>query len=477
MLKAIAEGIHAAGKPIVAVAPTASAARDVLRKEGFSSAETAAKLLRDRALQSELQGGVLLVDEAGLLGVQDMDALLALAEQRDARVLLVGDPRQHGSVSAGDALRLLTRYAVEPAELTEIVRQRGTYREAVASVESGAVARGFSLLADLDALHEAPGEMRLIAAADAYLEAVRSGRSALLVSPTHREKDALVERVRDGLRADGRLGAAQHRVERLVDLRFSEAQKQDAASYRVGQVVVFRQHAKGSALKRGERARVCDVGFDGSVQVARADGSVAALPLDQGKKFSVFSVEHLNVARGELIRVTANGISADGRRLNNGAIFTVTGFTRSGDLKLSTGGVLDRTFGHVDYGYASTSHSAQGRTVDEVVIAMGRESTPASFYEQFYVTLSRGRHGVQLYTDDLAGVQRAVAQSRARGSAHELMQGALASDLRPMGEGELRRSRHRKIQRQRTSELGAGGAISHYALQREGVYAEDEYTR
>ena len=179
---------------------------------------------------------------------------------------------------------------------------------------------------------------------------------------------------------------------------------------------------------------------------------------------------------------TANGVSADGRRLNNGTVYRVAGFTRAGDMKLETGAVLARDFGHVDYGYASTSHSAQGKTVDEVIIAMGRASTPASFYEQFYVTLSRGRSGVQLFTDDLAGVREAVTDSRARGSATELVDGALSASLQPTRDAQAvlaRRVRWMKQEQSahRVTSVTPVAIAAEKTTEREAGYAQNEQAR
>jgi conjugative relaxase-like TrwC/TraI family protein len=135
----------AIGKPVVIVAPTAEAARGVLRQEGFTNAETVAKLLASPELQKQLQGGVLWVDEAGLLGIRDMTALLALAERYNARVLLAGDTRQHTSVIRGDALRILNIVAgIKAAEVSRIYRQRDKgYRDAVQALAVGNIKAGF----------------------------------------------------------------------------------------------------------------------------------------------------------------------------------------------------------------------------------------------------------------------------------------------------------------------------------------------
>ncbi|MEP7170960.1 MAG: MobF family relaxase, partial [Bacteroidota bacterium] len=90
------EAIHfmnKAGKIVYTFAPTAQASRGNLREEGFEDAETVAKLLSDKKLQDKLEDQILWVDEAGLLGTKDMKALLELATQKNARLILGGDTR------------------------------------------------------------------------------------------------------------------------------------------------------------------------------------------------------------------------------------------------------------------------------------------------------------------------------------------------------------------------------------------------
>ncbi len=76
-------------------------------------------------LKHELvEGAVIVVDEAGQIGGRQMSELLRLARERNARVILSGDTRQHGAVEASDALLAIERYSgVKPVELHTIRRQ------------------------------------------------------------------------------------------------------------------------------------------------------------------------------------------------------------------------------------------------------------------------------------------------------------------------------------------------------------------
>jgi hypothetical protein len=107
--------------------------------------------------------------------------------------------------------------------------------------------------------------------------------------------------------------------------------------------------------------------------------------------------------------------------VNNGSVGTVTGFTAGGGVVLAGGRVLDGGYGHLTHGYCATSHAAQGKTVDVVLVCQGAVSLPASSPEQFYVSVSRARERVTVYTDDRGALREAVSRSRPRPSATELV--------------------------------------------------------
>ena len=129
LMKEVAASVRAGGKEFHAFAPTAEAARSLLREEGFAGAETVAKLLSHPKMQESIKGQVIWIDEAGLLGTPTLRSVFHLAEKQGARVILTGDPGQHGAVQRGDAFRLLiTSGALPCPDVKDVRRQRATLR-------------------------------------------------------------------------------------------------------------------------------------------------------------------------------------------------------------------------------------------------------------------------------------------------------------------------------------------------------------
>lgn len=426
LLKEIDAGLRERGQRLIIRAPTAEASRTVLRGEGFSEADTVKKLLADTSLHAQLRGNVLWIDEAGMLGNRDMLALLRLAKQHGAaRVVLAGDPTQIRSVSRGDALRFLEENAgLSVARLEQIKRQRcPNLRAAVEAISQGNAGTAFTILDKAGAIHEGAVDDTRSALAKAYADRVSGPgglKSALVISPTHREGEALTMAIRDEMRERGQLGASDRSFIRTQNLSWTEAQKANAASYEPGLVVEFKRG--GSGFRTGERVRVANVDtLHGQVTVDKKDGTQRLLPLSDVEHFQVYALKDMPVAIGDRLRVTENGHTKGGAaRLTNGDVVTVAAITPSGDILTDTGKMLPAHFGHLTHGYVTTADAAQSKTVDAVFVAIGNDSIGATDMRRIYVAISRARDEAHIYTQDKASVLRAAQRDTPRRSATEI---------------------------------------------------------
>jgi conjugative relaxase-like TrwC/TraI family protein len=433
MMAEACEAIERTGTHVGVFAPSADASRGVLRGEGFAEADTVARLLKDERMQAGLEGQVIWVDEAGLLSSRTTAELFALAGRIDARLVLSGDRKQHGSVERGAALRLLEEEAgLKPVEIKEIQRQKGDYKNVVAALSEGRVTEAFRQLDRLGWVREVGDEARYGMLADDYAATVASGKSALIVSPTHAEAARTTNAVRERLMAQGTIGHEERAFSVLKNLNLTQAERADVANLRAGDVLVFHQNAKGHAS--GDRVVVGEV----------------PPPVSEAAKYQVFHATSLALAPGDVVRVTRNGKTADGRhRLNNGALYGVAGFDARGDIVLANGWTVGKEFGHLAHGYCVTSHASQGKTVDRVFVSESSQSFPAASREQFYVSVSRGRESAVIYTDDKAALKAAVGVSDDRTSATELVRDRVARQARLPERDEPRRdgARAREIER------------------------------
>ena len=402
-------------------APTAAAA-DVLRKDGFESATTLQKLLMDSESQWVNHRTVIVLDEAGAVGLEDMKKVFDLARDRGARLILSGDTGQHSAVPRGDALRILeqhSRYSF--GQLSTIRRQlRADYLEVVELAANQKPEAALQRLEQMGAVTEAPsiGHNASLyqSAADAYLQSVNKGKTALLVSPTWGEIEAVTEQVRNALKAQARLSVTEHSVTALDSLSWTEAQKRNVHQYEAGQKILFLRDGHGFA--KNQTAEVVEAGTH-ALRVKKEDGTTVELNPARlaANSVDVCLARELKVSRGDKLLLQANDRP---HRLVNGQIVEVDKI-ENGQIHLADGRTLPPEYRRFCHGYAVTSHASQGKTVDDVFLVASSKSFAAVNREQFYVSISRGREHCHVFTDDKELLQRRVGDSRSRAAALDLV--------------------------------------------------------
>ncbi|MFI1919306.1 MobF family relaxase [Nocardia sp. NPDC020380] len=122
-MKAVATAWRDSGRDVIALAPSASAARELSARLGVP-ARTIHKLLAQDAFgvpTGITPGAMLLVDEAAMAATFDLDALLRLATTGGAVIRCVGDPEQLSAVESGGIMRTLAHDNRAPS-LSQLVR-------------------------------------------------------------------------------------------------------------------------------------------------------------------------------------------------------------------------------------------------------------------------------------------------------------------------------------------------------------------
>ncbi|AMV40245.1 MobF family relaxase [Planctomyces sp. SH-PL62] len=404
------QAMRLAGEEVTYLASTAEAAK-VLNKEGFE-AVTVAHFLLDERMQERAKDGRVVIDESSLLGHRDAYRLFGLAAEKNLKLNFVGDSRQHGSVARGSLLHVLTTYGgITPFTIATIKRQKGShYRKAVEALAAGETVSGFDQLDRLGWVKENREGDRYWHLANEYVQAINDKKTALVVSPTHAEGERITREIRRQLRLAKKLGKEERAFTRLVARNLSEAERGDARNYQGGDVLQFHQNAK-QGFGKGDR-----LAFSG------AEDARAGLPVGEAARFQVYRPETIHLAKGDLIRFTANGRSLDGKhKLTNGSSYRVAGFTEGGNIRLENGWVVGKEEGHFRHGYVETSFGSQGKTVDRVILGMAAISLPAINREQMYVSSSRARERLTLYTDDKEAVREGIQRSSAKIAALDLV--------------------------------------------------------
>ena len=172
-------------------------------------------------LQADCRNKVLVVDEYSLLSLRQLHDLTALVRRQNARLIFSGDSRQHLSVEAGDAARIVERETPVRVVDLKIIRRQvpAKYRAAVQSLADGRTAKGLKQLdalgavvevTDRDARHARMVDDYLSASAETKTIETRHGKKSarkdcIMVAPTWAEIDDLTDIVRDRLKQGGEL--------------------------------------------------------------------------------------------------------------------------------------------------------------------------------------------------------------------------------------------------------------------------------
>jgi hypothetical protein len=323
----------AAGRgPVIGITPSQSARNTLAAKvpESYNTAQFLGHLPGERGARGPInitEGTLLLVDESSMIPTPDLSDLVALAEARNAKMVLAGDTEQLQAVENGGAMPLLAD-ALGYVRLPDPVRFRAAWEQAASlRLRTGDT----SVLAEYDqhgrVIAGDPEQMTDAAAAD-YVALTLGGTDTLLMAAEHGLRRELSRRIRDDLI---HLGLVQ------ADTAVRIA---DGAEASVGDLIVCTKN-------------------DHSVQAGEPGRSLA---------------------NGDLLRIEA--ITPVGLQVRR----ALDADPRTGQRRWTDRNFLYANYQDAELGYAVTDHVAQSRTVHTgLAVITGTEDR-----QHAYVALTRG---------------------------------------------------------------------------------------
>ncbi len=214
-------------------------------------------------------GGLILFDEAGMLGSRQMDRLLQAADKAQARLILIGDDRQIPPLTAGQPFRVLGDQMPEAvATLVQTYRQKDPIdRQATLDLRAGAAEQALAAYDQRGQIGFEKGRKATLKAVAADFATWRAkdkndGKTGIVLTNTSADAAYVNEKVRDRLNEAGALG--RERKVRTADgvTRFAE-----------GDQVILRERltdAEGAVTYPGATGRVTalsktqmDIALDG----------------------------------------------------------------------------------------------------------------------------------------------------------------------------------------------------------------------
>ncbi|HUY27540.1 MAG TPA: ATP-binding domain-containing protein, partial [Candidatus Binataceae bacterium] len=325
------------------------------------------------------------------------------------------------------------------ARLDTIRRQRDPMlRAAVELAAKGEIDRALALLEKHDRIREIDNpDVRYKSIAREYVATHETGERVLVVSPANDERWQLNSAIRDLLKQRSHVGAQGKEQIIFVKRNLTAAQRQRAQSYEAGEVIRYRRGSHRLGLGKDTYARVESTDSDlNRITVRTEDGRAVEYNPARLNGVNLFREERRVIANGDRIQFRAPDRALG---VANGDFATVVAIDdRKAALRIDDGREVKaavRRLRHIDYGYASTSHSSQGATVDRVIVNIDTaRSAELVNRKQFYVSISRARHGVTVYTDDRSALRHAVGRTREKSVALEQLNLNLRRDLKMVPE-------------------------------------------
>ena len=241
----------------------------------------------------------------------------------------------------------------------------------------------------------------------------------------------------------------QHGI--LVRRDLTPAQLRYAQNYQEGEVIHFNRAHKKQGVAKDSYLTVAAVNRAGNSLTLRAgDGRQLEMNPAKWKGVQVYTWEHRELAIGDRLQFR---IHDKNHKVANGEFATVIELgAAQAKLRFDNQRELSVNLSqlrHVDYGYAPTSHAAQGATVDRVIVnADSMRSAQLVNRKQFYVSISRARQDARVYTDDAQALRRAVSRDQRKEVALEVVKTRPTQQLQPERQTqELRQQQSTSIHR------------------------------
>jgi ATP-dependent exoDNAse (exonuclease V) alpha subunit len=415
LLKEVQQAAISVDKIVAVLSPTDASVKN-LHKAGFR-----ARTFQGFQLRPE-SADLLVIDEASMLSVPQMLWLVKHARENHSRVLLAGDSAQHRSVERGDALRILEQSgSVRYVELLQTQRQRApALKASIEDLKAGRLEKGWEKLERHGFIKEiADGEALRQRAVEQHLEALRADKTSLMISPRHDEARKVATVVRRQLKAEGVIGRENYHVTVLRRIDLGSEACRDLLHYAPGRIVGFHSRS-GGGFRPGEKWTVTQANCE-TVMLER-NGKVREFKPSAKGKWDVLVSSTMQVSIGDQIRVTA-GFREGKNVFKNNDIVEVQEITDS-ELVLNDGRRMRRNGARIDQGVCITSHASQCRTVDQVVVLPDGADA-----KSWYVSLSRGRESMHVYTRDKAALRQSVMYPGERKSVWEFIQSLRKSTL------------------------------------------------
>jgi conjugative relaxase-like TrwC/TraI family protein len=408
-LSVLRQAAEKEGYEVRGFAPTTRATKQLA--ESDIQSETLQKFIRRRQDAPSNHNRLFVLDESSLASTRNLHKFFARLEAQD-KVLLVGDSRQHQAVEAGTPFEQFQTHGMTTVKLSEIVRQRKPELkrtvEKLSAREMREAIDGLERQGRIVEITKTTDRLKTIA--NAYCE---NPESTLVVSPRNRERVQINSLIHRQLQRDGKVTRDDHQMTVYVNRQdMTGTERTFANAYVPGEDIIrYNRASKVYGIEVGDYALVTAKNHqENEITVHLENGRQLTYNPQRLSGVSVYREGKREFAEGDRIQFRAPFTE---KRVANGELATIA---KMGDeelmVKLDSGREVrfeKDQFRHIDHGYAVTSHSSQGTTVDRVLINADTSESRVLLNDRMgYVAVSRAREDAMIYTNSIAELRSAL---------------------------------------------------------------------
>ncbi len=388
-LKALNEFLGRERKDIelIGLSFTGKAAKGLEQDSGIKSKTLSSFIkLSSKEQTTNKKEKILVVDEAGLVGSKQFAELMQLAEEKNYKVVFIGDTKQFSAIQAGNIFKEAQNYSNNVIELTTSLRQKDeVLKDLVKNLKYKNFEKVENLLEQNNLIKEEKTEEAINDIVKEYFE---KNEDLLIIASKNKDKNLLNEIIRS---KKSNLKNNQN-IKTNEMMSFTDTSKFHSNSY-LNTKIQFLSSKK--TFDKRIFYKVIDKKDDYTLIIEDNKKNKRELNLlEYANDIMAFREAEKEFAVGDKIIFTKNDNKLN---VKNGEIATILKIENN-KIYLDNKKVINtRKYNYIDYAYAITDYKSQGVTANNVAILA---DTDIATYNSFYTQITRAKFSAKIYTQN-----------------------------------------------------------------------------
>ena len=429
------------GYELIGMAASASAASTLEKESGIKSQTIHKFLYKYKRLldntsngvinhqyRFELRNKMLIVDEASLASTKQLGAICRIARELFVKVALIGDDKQLKAVEAGKPYQELQKYSMQTAIMNKIMRQKNPeLKEAVYNSLNGAIDSAFKKIEkDIYEVQDKVKDKKdgIIKMASIHWVTLddKKREKTLITAASNEIREGINNEIRKYLKFENKLIGEEYKHVIFQNKNLTKSEKCFSGNYETNDVVLFNNQYKRLGIKSGEYLSVYTTEKNNIIILKNKHGRIIKWNPEYtgGNRegaIEIYQKKEIKLQQGDIIKWTKNSkenaaiINSESAKIisiDKNSIIVETAQKNKVSLNIKKD---ENILKHIDHGYASTVHNAQGKTYENVIGAIESKHPHLTNQPMFYVTLSRAKNQAILITDDKRQLSQTVKKN------------------------------------------------------------------